>query len=173
MLMWLTVVNNSDDVCTVENSAGAGTGQPVISVGEASIFHYDGTNFIDITSLAITEDVSITQSTIATLQTTDATVTDIATIAIASGETAMVRGFGVAQGPSTASVGFEFIGTAHNAAGTTTLTGQTVRTHDDQVNSYALTIDADDTGDTLRIRATGIAATTIDWRISYETVVEA
>ncbi len=118
-------------------------------------------------------DVEVNPSTIATLQTTDDTVTDIATISVAAGETVMVRGFGVAQGPSTASVGFEFIGTAHNAAGTTTLTGQTVRTHDDQTNSYALTIDADDTGDTLRIRATGIAATTIDWRISYETVVEA
>lgn len=152
----------------VDGDANAATSWQHTTTGAVTI---GSTNLTFIQMLG--RDVEVTPSTIATLQTTNATVTDIATIAIAAGETVMVRGFGVAQGPSTASVGFEFIGTAHNAAGTTTLTGQNVRTHDDQTNSYALTIDADDTGDTLRIRATGIAATTIDWRISFETVVEA
>lgn len=47
----LAVVNNTDGVMTIRNSAGAGTGQPVLAVGTASIFHYDGVNFIDITDL--------------------------------------------------------------------------------------------------------------------------
>lgn len=47
----LAVVNNTDGVMTIRNSAGAGTGQPVLAVGTASIFHYDGVNFLDITDL--------------------------------------------------------------------------------------------------------------------------
>lgn len=50
----MAVVNNSNDVITVRNSANGGTGQPIIAVGEASIFHYDGVNFIDLTALAVT-----------------------------------------------------------------------------------------------------------------------
>lgn len=50
----MSVVNNTDDVCTVKNPSAGGTGQPVIAVGEASIFHFDGTDFIDFTALALT-----------------------------------------------------------------------------------------------------------------------
>ena len=49
----LAVVNNTDDVMTIRNSASGGTGQPVIAVGEASVFHYDGTNFFDLSALAL------------------------------------------------------------------------------------------------------------------------
>jgi hypothetical protein len=49
----MAIVNNADDTITVRNSANGGTGQPVIAVGEASIFHYDGTNFFDLSDLAI------------------------------------------------------------------------------------------------------------------------
>lgn len=44
----LVVVNNTDDVMTIRNSAGGGTGQPAIGVGDASSFHYDGTNFLEV-----------------------------------------------------------------------------------------------------------------------------
>jgi hypothetical protein len=50
----LAIVNNSDDVCTVQNPSAGGTGQPVIAVGEASIFHFDGTDFFDFSALALT-----------------------------------------------------------------------------------------------------------------------
>jgi len=50
----LAIVNNTDDIMTIRNSAAGGTGQPVIAVGEASIFHYDGVNFFDLTALALT-----------------------------------------------------------------------------------------------------------------------
>ena len=49
----MAIVNNSDDVATVKNPSAGGTGQPVIAVGEASIFHFDGTNFIDLSDLAL------------------------------------------------------------------------------------------------------------------------
>ena len=109
----------------------------------------------------------------ATVQTTDATVTNIATIAVPSGSTISVRGFGMAQGPSQASVGFDFIATAHNAGGTTTLDGQTIRHMDDNTNGWTLTIDVDDTTDVIRLRANGAGSTTIDWRLRYETIEEA
>ena len=50
---FMVVYNNTDDQGTIRNSASGGTGQPVIEIGEASLFHYDGTNFIDITDAAI------------------------------------------------------------------------------------------------------------------------
>jgi hypothetical protein len=48
----MVIYNNTDGQCTVRNSAGGGTGQPVLTVGEATVFHYDGTNFIDVNALA-------------------------------------------------------------------------------------------------------------------------
>jgi hypothetical protein len=47
------IVNNSSEQATIRNSAGGGTGQPVIEDAEAVIFHYDGTDFIDITELIV------------------------------------------------------------------------------------------------------------------------
>jgi hypothetical protein len=38
--------------------------------------------------------------------------------------------------------------------------------------AWNLTVDVDDTTDTIRIRATGEAATTIDWRVQYEVITE-
>ena len=63
----LTIVNNANNVVTVRNSGSGGTGQPVISVGGASDFHYDGTNFFDVSALAAADtaflDLSDTPST--------------------------------------------------------------------------------------------------------------
>lgn len=47
----LAVFNNTDAVMTIRNSAGGGTGQPVIGVGEVAEFQYTGTNF-DVLSVA-------------------------------------------------------------------------------------------------------------------------
>ena len=49
----LTVFNSTDDQGTIRNSASGGAGNPVIEIGEASIFHYDGLDFIDVTAAAI------------------------------------------------------------------------------------------------------------------------
>lgn len=49
----LTIVNNTDDIMTIRNSASGGAGQPVIAVGGVSTFHYDGVNFFDFSALAL------------------------------------------------------------------------------------------------------------------------
>lgn len=49
----LTIVNNTDDIMTIRNSASGGAGQPVIAVGGVSTFHYDGVNFLDFSALAL------------------------------------------------------------------------------------------------------------------------
>ena len=114
---------------------------------------------------------STTGRQVDTLQTTDATITDIATFAVASGETVIIRGFGVSQAPSTDGNGYNYFATASNNAGTTTLNGQTVTKQG--TNGAIMTIDRDDATDVIRIRATGIAATTIDWRVETDVVTEA
>lgn len=49
----LTIVNNTDDIMTIRNSASGGAGKPVIAVGGVSTFHYDGTDFFDLSALAL------------------------------------------------------------------------------------------------------------------------
>ncbi len=48
--VYMRLINNTDGIMTIRNSAGGGTGQPVIEVGDASTFHYDGTNFLEVTT---------------------------------------------------------------------------------------------------------------------------
>jgi hypothetical protein len=49
----IKLVNNSDSQCTVRNSAGAGTGQPVVQAGSGTIFSYDGTNFQEVAAAGL------------------------------------------------------------------------------------------------------------------------
>lgn len=111
----------------------------------------------------------------ATVQTTDATVTDIALIALASGEAKVVRGFiiGTLSG-SANSFAASFIAAGKNNGGTSAqLAAASITKLDgDGGNTWDVTIDVDDTGDDIRIRVTGQAATTIDWRVQYETITE-
>lgn len=44
----LAVLNSTDDVATIRNSAAGGAGQPVVQIGEVVLFHYDGTDFVDL-----------------------------------------------------------------------------------------------------------------------------
>lgn len=166
----LAVINNSDFAGTIQNSASGGSGLPVLEVGEATIFHYDGTDFIDLGDALLPSGVPVKLE--ATIQTTDATETSLIEVAVASGETVVIHGFGVGQGPSNASVGFHFSGVAHNNGGTTTFDGRVVDVYDDNANGWIADLDADDTSDTLRLRVTGAGATTIDWRATYETLTE-
>lgn len=41
----IRVINNTDDVATIRNSAAGGVGQPVVAIGDTVTFHYDGTDF--------------------------------------------------------------------------------------------------------------------------------
>ncbi len=107
-------------------------------------------------------------SAVATAQTTDATVTDLWTLALASGETAVVTA--VVQG--TLSGGSEVYGAdvkiiCANNAGTTTCGAQT-RTEPAAIGAPDAGVDAtlvaDDTADTIDLDVTGAVAETWDWQ---------
>ncbi len=75
---FMTVVNNTDDVMTIRNSVGGGTGQPVLAVGQATIFHYDGTDFIDYFAIATAAKGNVIAATTAALTlATDVEATDV------------------------------------------------------------------------------------------------
>ncbi len=48
----LAVFNNTDGVATIRNSAAGGAGQPVLAIGDTITFHYDGTDFLELTGPA-------------------------------------------------------------------------------------------------------------------------
>ena len=111
----------------------------------------------------------------ATVQTLNATITDIATIALASGDATVVRGFiiGTLAG-SANSFAASFIAAGKNNGGTSAeiAAASITKLDGDGGNSWDVTIDVDDTTDAIRIRVTGQSATTIDWTVQYETITE-
>lgn len=80
---FMTVVNNTNDVMTIRNSAGGGTGQPILAVGQATIFHYDGTDFFDYMALFLSTSTFLdhgdTPSTYANQSGKHVTVNDAGT----------------------------------------------------------------------------------------------
>lgn len=138
--------------------------------------HTAGTNIgVDNITFAQAGGSATNRWTEATVQTTDATITNLATIALASGEAKIVRFFGIGTLASSAN-SFAFNGSiaGKNNGGTSAILATAiVDTYDgDGGNSWAFTADVDDTTDTIRLRVTGQAATTIDWRVQYEVVTE-
>ncbi len=55
--VYMRILNSTDGVITIRNSAGAGLRQPVIVVGSVAKFHYDGTDFQDTGSGTSTSSV--------------------------------------------------------------------------------------------------------------------
>jgi hypothetical protein len=116
-----------------------------------------------------------------TLQTTDATVTNIASgvsdsLDLASGEAKAVRGFLIATEASSAnSYAASFFAAGKNNGGTSAELAAAIIVAEldaSPAGAWNLTVDVDDATDTIRIRATGEAATTIDWRVQYEVITE-
>jgi hypothetical protein len=104
------------------------------------------------------------------VQTTDATVTDLLTVDVGSGEAVAIEVFGMAIEPGNEkSLAFKVLGSASNTGGTTRLNGFIVDIARDEADSpgvadWDIDVDIDDTADTIRVRVTGEAATTIDWQ---------
>ena len=107
----------------------------------------------------------------ATVQTTDATVTEIISVPVASG-----TGFGFRVnvfGLETATGDAVYVsafGALRNFGGTTSFAGTVVtdRTDTSGASAWAITITADDTTDALTVDVTGEAAHTIDWKVNVE-----
>ena len=109
----------------------------------------------------------------ATVQTTDATVTTIASVAVAEDEavtvTAAISG---AIADYSAAIGGEVMIVARRAAaGNVTAVGSvTADVQEDSGSSPTFTADVDTGTQTVRIRVTGVAAETWNWRVSYQVV---
>lgn len=107
----------------------------------------------------------------ATLQTTDATQTEIISIAVASGTTFGYRINIVGNEAATGDTVFESIfGAIHNQGGTTATVGSDIvdRTDDAGATGWNIIVAADDTTDALTVDVQGEAAHTIDWKVSVE-----
>lgn len=157
--------------CTVAVNEG--------TVGGQSFFQLTNTTAVTIGSTAQTWGLiggaASNRWVEAILETTDATVTSIADIPLASGEAKVVRGFIIGTESGTAnSFAANFIAAGKNNGGTSAELASAVidKLDASPAGAWDFTIDVDDTGDDLRLRVTGEAATTIDWRIQYEVITE-
>ena len=104
--------------------------------------------------------------------TTDATVTTLASFALTANGTYHVTGTVVARNTSSGVSGSTALcsATFKRVSGTTTLvTLQAVVLVANEVGAWAVAspVTIDNSGDTIRIRVTGIAATTIDWLADF------
>lgn len=116
----------------------------------------------------------VNRFTEAIIQTTDATTTNIDTIALGSGEGIAVRGFIIGRGPTTQAFAANFFAAGQNNGGTSAqLAAASITVLDGSgAGAWTLAIDVDDTTDTIRLRVTGEAATTINWTVQYEIITE-
>lgn len=165
------VTNNGTAALTVK----LGTTSLTVPVGETHTFYTDGT----ANGLASAGGGAGGGSglTTATVQTTDATVTNLTTIALASGEGKVVRGYGTGFEPATEdALHFEILVGGANTGGTSRFQGKKITQLSEAGSppeaNWSVDADVDDTGDTIRIRVTGEAAKTIDWEIQFETIAK-
>lgn len=108
-----------------------------------------------------------------TVQTTDATPTEIVSIPVAAAKVITVQGKAVAlRSDATEAAGGQFMGTFHRTtAGSVAIVGaEFVDWNDNSSGSPILTLVADTVGEAISIRATGEAGKTINWRITYNIV---
>lgn len=106
----------------------------------------------------------------ATASTTDGTQTTCGTYTVPTSYGVVMEAMIVAtKRDRSVSVGWTLLASAANAAGTVTLHGTPVVTGPtDAATTWDVTVDI--SGTSLRVRVTGAAATTIDWRVTYRVV---
>ena len=151
----------------VINKAGTAA-LPALAFGDDDTGFYEPADDTLALSLGAVE---ISRFQAGTVTTTDATVTEIIAIAVASGE-----GFGfeihvMGTQDSTGHTVFERVfGAIRNQGGTTDLVGSTItdRTDDAEATTWIISVEADDAGDELTVDVTGEAAHTIDWKVRVE-----
>ena len=110
----------------------------------------------------------------ATVQTTNATQTEILAYSIATGTSVGFEALIMGREDATGDTVLEKIrGLISNEAGTTALidTPGVDRHESAGASAWVVTVAADDTGDTLTFDVTGEAAHTIDWKIKLEVIV--
>jgi hypothetical protein len=113
----------------------------------------------------------ITISDLFTVQTADATVTDIATVAVAEGDLWVVTATVIGrQSDGSNRALYTLQGCFYrNVAGNVTQTGSTIVITSIESNAaWDCTLNADTVAQTVDVRVTGVAATTIDWKCKLE-----
>ena len=153
----------------LENSTPSAT-NPTIAPNKSDVNTGIGWNAADEISL-ITGAIEATRFIARAVQTTNATVTEIISVAVPSGE-----GFGfeihiIGTENGTGDTVFERVfGAIRNQGGTTALVGSTItdRTDDAGATTWVVSVEADDAGDALTVDVTGEAAHTIDWKVRVE-----
>lgn len=119
------------------------------------------------------EKLSSDIGTEVTQQTTDATATQAATVDVDEGQCITVTGrFAFIKNDFTEGGGGTFWATFRRpSAGNVTLIGsQVVNVNEDSAGSPTMTITDDTVNQTIDINCVGVAATTYDWTIFYNTV---
>lgn len=109
----------------------------------------------------------------ATVTTTDATQTTLASIAVAEASLLTITGTfsGVKSDYSAAISGTFVAGIRRATAGNATLIGVTVTSNEDSGGTPAFTVDADTGTQTARLRIQGISAETWNWSVKYSSLV--
>lgn len=100
-----------------------------------------------------------------TVQTTDATVTDLATIALAEGKTCFVTVMVVGEQSDASARGMYKLDAVFYRAtgGNVTLQGNVISHEEESVAAWDADLVADTVGQTIDLDVTGEAATTINW----------
>lgn len=112
-------------------------------------------------------------TTTATVGTSDATATTLASIAVAEASLLTITGTfsGVKDDYSAAISGTFVAGVRRATAGDATLVGVTVTSNEDSSGTPSFTVDADIGTESARLKVTGIAAETWNWSVRYSTLV--
>lgn len=115
--------------------------------------------------------LNIPGDAVATLTTTDATQTTLASIAVAEASLLTLTGTfsGVKDDYSAAISGTFVAGVRRATAGSAILVGVTVTSNEDHAGTPALTVDAN--SNNARVRVTGIAAENWNWEVKYKTLI--
>jgi hypothetical protein len=180
----IAVSGTTNHAIQLGNASGSLTSASVLTNGQlligstgvdpvaANITSSGGT--ITVTNGAGTINLeAISAGTTATVQTTDDTQTTLATISVSASSCVTVKGsLSAAQSDFSNGVGGDYIITARRTgAGSATIVG--VATNNVQSSSAAtFTCDVDAGTNSIRVRVTGVAATTYNWKTTYQTVVQ-
>ncbi len=136
-----------------------------------------GTPDIRITSwFAIQAIETIESGRTATVETTDATPTVIASGAMAADSAHTIRAYGQGRHDATGDTyHFDLFGGARNEGGTSTVpaTSEDVRSVEDSgVSSWGIILDVDNPTDVWELIVTGESGHTIDWAVTYFEIIQ-
>jgi len=172
---FIVISNQSGQTATVRSTGTPGDTIDVVA-GEDKLLYNTGSvgeNILDISGTG----GGGTSLTITTIQTTDATVTDIVNISLASGESKVVRGYGIGFEPATEdAIHFDILAGGANTAGTSRAQGKKVTELSEigssPESSWVVDVIVDDTTDGIIVQVKGEAAKTINWEFQYEIIAK-